>query len=105
MAAAINAAFGSFDAFKEKFEAAGVGASAAAGPGWWPAAKLKITHTPTRTTPSWNGEGSPSSGRRVGTRLLPQVPKPPPDYLKAWWNVVNWDEVNKRLAQADSFFK
>jgi Fe-Mn family superoxide dismutase len=28
-----------------------------------------------------------------------------PDYLKAWWNVVNWDEINKRLAQADSFFK
>ena len=28
-----------------------------------------------------------------------------PDYLKAWWNVVNWDEVNKRLAQADSFLK
>jgi superoxide dismutase len=25
--------------------------------------------------------------------------------LKAWWNVVNWDEVNKRLGQADSFFK
>jgi Fe-Mn family superoxide dismutase len=27
------------------------------------------------------------------------------DYLKAWWNVVNWDEVNKRLSQADAFFK
>ncbi len=27
------------------------------------------------------------------------------DYLKAGWHVVNWDEVNKRIAQADSLFK
>jgi len=40
-----------------------------------------------------------------GSALLSEISEPPPDYLKAWWNVVNWDEVNKRLAQADGFFK
>jgi len=38
--------------------------------------------------------------RRLGARLLPQVPERPPKYLEAWWSVVNWHEVNKRFAVA-----
>jgi glycine C-acetyltransferase len=35
--------------------------------------------------------------RRLGARLLPEIPEPRADYLKEWWNVVNWAEVNKRF--------
>ena len=46
-------------------------------------------------------EGKPVLGvRRLGTRLLSEVPEPRPDYLKAFWNVVNWDEVAKNYDAA-----
>jgi superoxide dismutase len=34
----------------------------------------------------------------VGTRLLPEIPEPSPDYIKAFWDVVNWDEAAARFA-------
>jgi len=107
VAAAINKAFGTFDAFKEKFEAAGVNQF---GSGWaWlvrtKAGEFKVTSTPNQDNPMSNGE-FPVFGNDVWEHAYYlKYQNRRPDYLKAWWNVVNWDEVNKRLAQADSFFK
>jgi len=99
--------FGGFDAFKEKFEAAGVNQF---GSGWaWlvktKAGEFKITSTPNQDNPMSNGD-FPVLGNDVWEHAYYlKYQNRRPDYLKAWWNVVNWDEVNKRLAQAGSFFK
>jgi Fe-Mn family superoxide dismutase len=104
---AINKAFGSFDAFKEKFEAAGVNQF---GSGWaWlvrtKSGEFQIKSTPNQDNPMMNGE-FPVMGNDVWEHAYYlKYQNKRPDYLKAWWNVVNWDEVNKRIAQADSFFK
>jgi Fe-Mn family superoxide dismutase len=107
IADAINKTFGSFDAFKEKFEAAGVNQF---GSGWaWlvrtKSGEFKVTSTPNQDNPLSNGE-FPLLGNDVWEHAYYlKYQNRRPDYLKAWWNVVNWDEVNKRLGQADSFFK
>jgi superoxide dismutase, Fe-Mn family len=107
IADAINKTFGSFDAFKEKFEAAGVNQF---GSGWaWlvktKSGELKITSTANQDNPMSNGE-FPIMGNDVWEHAYYlKYQNRRPDYLKAWWNVVNWDEVNKRFAKADGFFK
>ena len=107
IADAINKAFGSFDAFKEKFETAGAGQF---GSGWaWlvrtKTGELKVTSTANQDNPMSNGE-FPLLGNDVWEHAYYlKYQNRRPDYLKAWWNVVNWEEVNKRLARADSFFK
>jgi Fe-Mn family superoxide dismutase len=107
VADAINKAFGSFDGFKEKFEAAGVNQF---GSGWaWlvrtKSGEFQIKSTPNQDNPMMNGE-FPVMGNDVWEHAYYlKYQNKRPDYLKAWWNVVNWDEVNKRIAQADSFFK
>ncbi|HET6842057.1 MAG TPA: superoxide dismutase [Candidatus Angelobacter sp.] len=104
---AINKTFGSFDAFKEKFEAAGVNQF---GSGWaWlvrtRAGAFEVKSTPNQDNPISNGE-FPVFGNDVWEHAYYlKYQNRRPDYLKAWWNVINWDEINKRLAQADSFFK
>jgi Fe-Mn family superoxide dismutase len=104
---AINKTFGSFDAFKEKFEAAGVNQF---GSGWaWlvrtKAGAFEVKSTPNQDNPMMNGE-FPVFGNDVWEHAYYlKYQNRRPDYLKAWWNVINWDEINKRLAQADSFFK
>jgi Fe-Mn family superoxide dismutase len=97
LAEAINSTFGSFDQFKEKFQAAGAGRF---GSGWaWlvvnKQGKLEITSTPNQDTPISDGL-KPVLGVDVWEHayyLLYQNRRP--DYLKAFWNVVNWDEVGK----------
>src|SRR5262249_5149340 len=107
IADAINKTFGSLDAFKEKFEAAGVNQF---GSGWaWlvrtKTGEFKITSRPNQRNPISNG-GCPVIGQYAGEHAYSlQYQNRRPDSLKAWWNVVNWDEVNNRLAQADKFFK
>jgi Fe-Mn family superoxide dismutase len=107
IAEVINKTFGSFDAFKEKFEAAGVNQF---GSGWaWlvrtKSGEFKITSTPNQDNPMSHGE-FPVMGNDVWEHAYYlKYQNRRPDYLKAWWNVVNWDEVNKRLSQAESFFK
>jgi superoxide dismutase, Fe-Mn family len=104
---AINKTFAGFDKFKEAFEKAGLGQF---GSGWaWlvktKSGEFKITATPNQDNPMSNGD-FPVLGNDVWEHayyLTYQNRRA--DYLKAWWNVVNWDEVNKRLAQADGFFK
>jgi Fe-Mn family superoxide dismutase len=102
LADAINSTFGSFDQFKEKFQAAAIGRF---GSGWaWlvlnKQGKLEITSTPNQDTPISDGL-KPIFGIDVWEHayyLLYQNRRP--DYLKAYWNVVNWDEVEKYYAAA-----
>lgn len=107
VAEAINKTFGSFDAFKEKFEAAGANQF---GSGWaWlvrtKSGEFKVISTANQDNPMSHGE-FPVMGNDVWEHAYYlKYQNRRPDYLKAWWNVVNWDEVNKRLAQCESFFK
>jgi Fe-Mn family superoxide dismutase len=101
LASAIDAAFGSFDAFKEQFEAAGVGQF---GSGWaWlvlDGGSLKITSTPNQDSPITSG-ATPLVGNDVWEHAYYlKYQNKRPDYLKAWWNVVNWDKVAERYAAA-----
>ena len=101
LAEAITAAFGSVDAFKEKFQAAGAGRF---GSGWaWlvvSKGKLEITSTANQDSPIMEGQ-KPIIGVDVWEHayyLLYQNRRP--DYLKAWWNVVNWDQAEKNFTAA-----
>jgi Fe-Mn family superoxide dismutase len=102
LAADITSAFGGFDQFKEKFQAAGVGRF---GSGWaWlvvnKSGKLEIISTANQDSPIMEGF-KPVLGVDVWEHayyLLYQNRRP--DYIKAWWNVVNWDEVGKNYEAA-----
>ena len=99
LAEAINSAFGDFEKFKEQFNAAGVGRF---GSGWvWlvnEGGKLAITSTPNQDNPLMDGKSAPLLGNDVWEHAYYlKYQNRRPDYLKAWWNVVNWGEVAKRL--------
>jgi Fe-Mn family superoxide dismutase len=99
LAAAIDAAFGDFEKFKEAFQAAGVGRF---GSGWvWlvnEGGKLAITSTPNQDNPLMEGKSAPLLGNDVWEHAYYlKYQNRRPDYLKAWWNTVNWDEVAKRF--------
>jgi len=102
LAEAINSTFGSFDQFKEKFQAAG---AARFGSGWaWLVVNkqglLEITSTPNQDNPISDGL-KPVFGVDVWEHsyyLLYQNRRP--DYLKAIWNVVAWDQVVKNYEAA-----
>ena len=102
LAEAITATFGSVDAFKEKFQAAG---ASRFGSGWaWlvvnKEGKLEITSTPNQDSPIMEGL-KPVIGIDVWEHsyyLLYQNKRP--DYLKAWWNVVNWDQAETNFSAA-----
>jgi superoxide dismutase, Fe-Mn family len=101
LASAIDSAFGSFDAFKEQFEAAGVGQF---GSGWaWlvlDGGSLKITSTPNQDSPVSSG-ATPLVGNDVWEHAYYlKYQNKRPDYLKAWWNVVDWGKVAERYAAA-----
>lgn len=101
LAEAINAAFGSFDEFKAKFEAAGVGRF---GSGWaWLVAsqgKVSITSTPNQDNPMMDG-GTAILGVDVWEHAYYlKYQNRRADYLKAFWNVVNWNAVAELYAAA-----
>jgi Fe-Mn family superoxide dismutase len=98
LADAINDKFGSFDEFKEKFKAAGVGQF---GSGWAWLIKdgdgVDITSTPNQDTPVMEGK-TPIIGIDVWEHAYYlHYQNKRPDYIDAWWNVVNWDEAQKRF--------
>ena len=100
LADAITSTFGSFDQFKEKFQAAG---AARFGSGWaWlvinKAGNLEITSTPNQDSPIMDGL-KPVLGVDVWEHAYYlKYQNRRPDYLKAVWNVVNWDAVAKHFA-------
>ncbi|HEV7991362.1 MAG TPA: superoxide dismutase [Gemmatimonadaceae bacterium] len=99
LAEAINSAFGDFEKFKEAFNAAGVGRF---GSGWvWlvnEGGKLAITSTPNQDNPLMDGKPAPILGNDVWEHAYYlKYQNRRPDYLKAWWNTVNWGEVEKRF--------
>ena len=105
LAEAINAAFGSFDEFKTKFSAAGVGRF---GSGWaWLIAKdgkVEISSTPNQDNPLMDVaevKGTPLLGVDVWEHAYYlKYQNKRPDYLAAIWNVINWDKVAERFAAA-----
>lgn len=107
VAAAINAAFGNFDSFKEKFEAAGLGRF---GSGWvWliaKAGKVEIASTANQDNPLMGSsiagcDGTPILGVDVWEHAYYlKYQNRRADYLKAWWNVVNWAAVAKQYEAA-----
>lgn len=101
LADAINSAFGSFDAFKEKFAAAAAGQF---GSGWaWlivDGGGVAVTSTPNQDTPLMEGK-TPILGLDVWEHAYYlNYQNRRPDYIEAFWNVVNWDEVATRFAAA-----
>ena len=101
LADAINAAFGDFEKFKEAFNAAGAGRF---GSGWvWlvnEGGKLAITSTPNQDNPLMDGKAPPILGNDVWEHAYYlKYQNRRPDYLKAWWNTVNWEEVGRRFKQ------
>jgi Fe-Mn family superoxide dismutase len=104
LADAINATFGSFDEFKTKFAAAG---ATRFGSGWaWLVktddGKLVISSTPNQDNPLMDiaeVKGLPLLGCDVWEHAYYlNYQNRRPDYITAWWNVVNWDMVAKRYA-------
>jgi Fe-Mn family superoxide dismutase len=98
LASAINAAFGSFDAFKEKVNAAG---ATRFGSGWaWllkTGSGLEIASTANQDSPVMEGK-LPVIGVDVWEHAYYlKYQNRRPDYLNAWWSVVNWQEAEKRF--------
>jgi Fe-Mn family superoxide dismutase len=98
VADAIKTAFGGFDKFKEQWSAAGV---ARFGSGWvWllnDGGKLSINSSPNQDNPLMEGK-TPVLGLDVWEHAYYlRYQNRRPDYISAWWNVVNWDEVSKRF--------
>ena len=98
IADAINAAFGGFDKFRDEFKKAAVGRF---GSGWaWVIAgggKLTIESSANQDSPLMDGK-TPVFGIDVWEHAYYlKYQNRRPDYIDAWWNVVNWAEVNRRL--------
>ena len=100
---AINGAFGSFDAFKEAFSKAGVGRF---GSGWaWlvdTGGKLSIESTANQDNPMMDGKKAILGLDVWEHAYYLKYQNRRPDYLQAWWNVVNWPAVEARYETAIS---
>ena len=101
---AIESAFGGFDTFKEEFTKA---AMTRFGSGWAfltvNGDELGIVSTPNQDNPRMTGHGIPILGLDVWEHAYYlNYQNKRPDYVAAFWNVVNWDEVSERLAIACS---
>ena len=98
---AISSTFGGLDTFKEEFAKAGV---TRFGSGWaWlvtSGGSLEIMSTPNQDSPLTEGK-TPLLGLDVWEHAYYlNYQNRRPDYIGAWWNVVNWDEVARRFGEA-----
>ena len=103
LASAIDSAFGSFDSFKEAFNQNGV---TRFGSGWtwlvWNGSALEAYSTPNQDSPILQGH-VPVLGNDVWEHAYYLTYRNRrPEYLEAWWNVVNWEAVAARYASASS---
>jgi Fe-Mn family superoxide dismutase len=102
LADALSQKFGDFGAFKTKFSDAG---KTRFGSGWaWLSVsangELQVTSTPNQDSPSMEGS-TPILGCDVWEHAYYlKYQNRRPDYLEAWWNTVNWDEVSRRYQEA-----
>jgi Fe-Mn family superoxide dismutase len=99
LADAIKKAFGDFAKFKEALNAAGTGRF---GSGWawlvWSGGKLEVLSTANQDSPLMDGK-TPIMGIDVWEHAYYlKYQNRRPDYLAAWWNVVNWAEIGKRFS-------
>ncbi len=99
VADAISGSFGSFDKFKEQFQAAGL---ARFGSGWaWlisSGSKLEIISTPNQDNPLMDGKHAILGVDVWEHAYYLKYQNRRADYLGAWWNVVNWAEVGRLMA-------
>ncbi len=106
LATAIDASFGSFDQFKEQFAAAAA-PGAVFGSGWcWliaaPDGSLTIESTPNQDSPLMEGK-LPVIGLDCWEHAYYlKYQNRRPEYIENWWNVVNWQEANRRFEAARS---
>jgi Fe-Mn family superoxide dismutase len=98
IADAINSTFGSFDKFRELFNQA---ATTRFGSGWaWLSdekGKLVVHSTANQDTPSMDGRRGIMGLDVWEHAYYLKYQNRRPDYVNAWWNIVNWSEVNRRL--------
>jgi superoxide dismutase, Fe-Mn family len=98
---AITSTFGNFAKFREQFSAAGVGRF---GSGWaWlinNGGKLSITSTPNQDNPLMDGQKTIMGLDVWEHSYYLKYQNRRPDYIQAWWNVVNWKEIESRYASA-----
>jgi Fe-Mn family superoxide dismutase len=98
---AITSTFGDFAKFREQFSAAGVGRF---GSGWaWlinTGGKLSITSTPNQDNPLMEGQKAIMGLDVWEHAYYLKYQNRRPDYIQAWWNVVNWREIESRFASA-----
>ena len=98
IADAITGSFGGFDKFKEELKKAGVGRF---GSGWaWvidQGGKLVIESSANQDSPLMEGKKVVFGVDVWEHAYYLKYQNRRPDYLDAWWNVVNWNEINKRL--------
>ena len=106
LAQAIDSSFGSFDSFKEQWAAAAA-PGAIFGSGWaWliaaPDGSLSIETTPNQDSPLMEGK-TPVIGLDVWEHAYYlKYQNRRPEYINAWWNVVNWEEAERRYQAAKS---
>jgi Fe-Mn family superoxide dismutase len=101
IAAQITKDFGSFEAFKKQFNET-TAKQFGSGWGWllWDGTKLTVVTTANQDNPLLQGK-FPILGNDVWEHAYYlKYQNKRPDYLAAWWNTVNWDEINKRFEQA-----
>ena len=98
VADAIDGSFGSFETFKEKFSAAGAGRF---GSGWvWlvnNSGALSIESSPNQDSPTMSGKAAILGLDVWEHTYYLRYQNRRPDYMAAWFNTINWDEVNRRL--------
>ncbi|MBT4496092.1 MAG: superoxide dismutase [Gemmatimonadetes bacterium] len=102
LAAAIDSDLGGFESFKESFSKA---AATRFGSGWaWLVVKngkLEVLSTANQDSPLMTGDGAPILGLDVWEHAYYlNYQNRRPDYIAAWWNAVNWDEVARRFGEA-----